>query len=248
VSAASSDAPSAVATATVSWTAPSSAERQRGSVRTNPIGRFAALVVRASGHSRASLDHMIWRSPAPTQASIPAARSSAANSSTAGASRGSEAARSTRHDGLVCTITPVRGRSDSIRITPAATRSAPNRARSSSRWSSPLSSGTTSCGTARTRCIASAKPVAFVATNRKCTSSSSSGTARGRAVNSPSTALRTTSPRSAIATAVAGRATTVTSSPARARAPATKPPTPPAPSTATEVIAWRRARGGEPGA
>ena len=56
---------------------------------------------------------------------------------------------SIRRNGLVCTTTPGSGRSASTRMVPATTVSSPKRSRSSGRWSSPLSSGSTSPGGAR---------------------------------------------------------------------------------------------------
>src|SRR5205807_1931833 len=55
----------------------------------------------------------------------------------------------------------------------------------------------------------------------------------------PSLTLSTWIPDRLIAWAVCSCATTITSSPARARAAATKPPTPPGPRTASVVKTWR---------
>ena len=156
----SSSAPSALATALVSLTAPSSAERQRGSERTKPIGRSLALVVSASALRRASFDHRTWRSLSPVRTSIPAPAISVASAVTSAAS----VARSTRIEGLVWTISPGAGRSDSTLITPATTAS--NADRSRSMCSIPLSSGTANRGAVWIRVSAASSPVALVATSR----------------------------------------------------------------------------------
>jgi len=77
---------------------------------------------------------------------------------------------------------------------------------------------------------------AFVATISSEVASSRRAATRGRATKSPSTALSTVMPSRAISSAVGSLATTVVSCPARASAAATRPPTPPAPSTATPTI------------
>ena len=87
-------------------------------------------------------------SESPVRTAMPAPSSVCASAMTSGR----EPAMSIRHPGLVCTISPGRGRSDSIRITPATTRSWPKRSRSTARCSTPLSSGTMSPGAECGRC------------------------------------------------------------------------------------------------
>ena len=142
---------------------------------------------------------------------------------------------------------PGAGRSDSIRITPAATRSAPKRSRSSAMWSRPLSSGTTRRGAALDPLERGSEPrrlgghdqhlAGLVAGRRR---------PRGWAVKSPSSgALDLDAVPGDRARRSASRATTMTSSPARASAAARKPPTPPGPRTAIRTrLAWQTHRGG----
>ncbi len=124
-------------------------------------------------------------------------------------------AMSIRAPGLDWTITPGRGRSDSIRITAATTRSAPKRARSVARCSTPLSSGSTSAGaSAATRSSASSSPAALVATIRQSTADRRVLDDRHRRVELAQQRAGHVQPAAAIAAAVSGRAISVTSEPA----------------------------------
>ena len=136
-------------------------------------------------------------------------------------------------NGLECTITPGSGRSDSMRIAPA--RTVPrDKARAQQlemveaveqRQHEPRRRAARGAAQRRGR-----RPWSRRSARRSARSLALS--ARGCASKSPSSTLRTRRPRSLISAAVASRARIVTSLPARHSAPATKPPTPPGPSTA----------------
>ena len=80
----------------------------------------------------------------------------------------------------MCTTTPGCGRSASTRIEPASTEPAAKRSRSTARWSSPLSSGSTTVGSTAMRSSAGVRPAALVATISASTGSCSRAT-RARA-------------------------------------------------------------------
>ncbi len=210
-----------------------------------------------TGTAARALDHITSGSGAP-EADLQAGRAQLGRQRRARAVRlpgGGGPAMSIRAPGLEWTITPGRGRSDSIRITAATTRSGPKRARSVARCSTPLSSGTTSGG--RGSPPGPAHRRAPPPWWRRSGSRRSPPTGRRLgtgASNSPSSGLVTrrppavTRPPSAVGRSASHR------SRAWARAPATKPPTPPGPSTAIlSAIAERgcqtlagRASGAEP--
>ena len=89
---------------------------------------------------------------------------------------------------------PAAGRSASTRIVPASTVPGAKRSRSSARWSSPLSSGSTSAGSAAIRSQRRLQPGGLGGDDQRVDRLLSRATARGCAMNSPSVTLLTRSP------------------------------------------------------